>query len=86
MIDTVRRIVGDAKTYREVRRNLDAAGLMFQDATEESGYLNFRIPVFDGYYRVCQFPGREIEVRFHRVEKLECSGIPTFEPSGRWSL
>jgi hypothetical protein len=86
MVDEmVRRIAEKAKSKFEILSRLDAASIEFEDRTWESGYMNIRIPVADGYIRVYDHLG---EIRVQKFEKVvfQYSGIPTFEPSGRRSF
>ena len=82
------KIIDGARTPAEIRKRLTAAGLQFEDLTEEYGYFNLRIPFPDGYFRIYRPTGRGQEIRTQRWRKTEFkySGIPVFEPSGRRSL
>ena len=76
----------DAKNSTEV---LKKTGIDFEDASEESGYPNYRFPCLrkEGYVRAYKGVGmKRFRVQIFRPIQVRYSGIPVFEPSERRSL
>jgi len=75
-----------ATTPEAVRQKLTEAGLQFVDVSADFGYMNIRVPVHDGYFRIYQDWIGTIKTQRWRKTEMNYSGIPTFEPSGRKSF
>lgn len=74
----------DAKSPAET---LKKTGIAFEDASREFGFPNFRFPCGKGYVRAYKAKGmKQFKVQIFRPIKVEYSGIPVFEPSGRRSF
>lgn len=82
----VTEIISGKKTKRAILAALKAAGVYAEDASEECGYMNIRIPAESGYVRIYRDSvGCIIIQRFEPVN-MKYSGVTTFEPSGRRSF
>lgn len=85
--DDVRKVIGARKAPAEIRKALRAAGIRFDDRTAMDGYFNVRIPTENGeYIRVYKNRRKDVVVQAWTKCVIKWSGIPTFEPSGRWSF
>lgn len=80
-------IIEGAKTKKEILRRLSKAGFLYEDVSEEYGYMNIRIPFPGGYYRIYKsLRDGKIKTQRWGETKFVWSGIPVFEPSGRRSF
>ena len=79
------KIIDGAKTKEEVEAKLKEAGLVYEDVSEEFGYMNIRVPFTKGYYRIYERDGKIVTQTWRNVN-FKYSGIPTFEPSGKRSF
>lgn len=62
------------KTMERLRR----MGMYVEDASEESGYLNYRIRTEDGYVRVYKHPRLGYQIQPWEMVQFKYSGIPVF--------
>ena len=62
------------KTMERLRR----MGMYVEDASEESGYLNYRIRTEDGYVRVYKHPRFGYQIQPWEMVQFKYSGIPVF--------
>lgn len=53
-------------------------GMYVEDASEESGYLNYRIRTEDGYVRVYKHPRLGYQIQPWEMVQFKYSGIPVF--------
>lgn len=81
----IENIIAGATTARQIKKRLKDAGIVFVDLTEEYGYMNLRIPMEYGYFRIYR-NGKRIKTQKWTKTEIIYSGIPVFEPSGRRSF
>lgn len=62
------------KTIDRARR----MGLYVEDASEEMGYLNFRVRTEEGYVRVYKHPRFGYQIQPWEMVEFKYSGIPVF--------
>lgn len=90
MKDNLDLLKDRVETYLNTKNpvnTLKKSGISFEDATRESGYLNFRFYGKNGYVRAYKAEGmKKFKVQIFRQVELKYSGIPVFEPSGRKSF
>ena len=76
--EQMQNIIGTARTEKAIASALNKAGIYFENASAESGYINFRIRNSAGHIRIYKNSRKEICLQQWKQVKLEYSGIPTF--------
>ena len=73
-------IIPDSKRQTVLRAmdRLRKIGMYVEDASEEMGYLNFRVRTEDGYVRVYKHPRFGYQIQPWEMVEFKYSGIPVF--------
>lgn len=66
------------QTVLRVMDGLRKMGLYVEDASEEMGYLNFRVRTEEGYVRVYKHPRFGYQIQPWEMVEFKYSGIPVF--------
>lgn len=69
---------GKRQTVLRAMDRLRKMGMYVEDASEESGYLNYRIRTEDGYVRVYKHPRLGYQIQPWEMVQFKYSGIPVF--------
>lgn len=65
-------------TVLKTMERLRKMGMYVEDASEESGYLNYRVRTEDGYVRVYKHPRFGYQIQPWKMVQFKYSGIPVF--------
>lgn len=76
-----RNATRDLKTMRKALKELENHGIHVEDASEESGYPNYRIRTEEGMVRLYK-NRKEIGLQKWERTEFKYSGIPTFFSTG----
>jgi hypothetical protein len=76
-IETLKSIISNCKTDKQILNTLDNNSITYENVTNEYGYFNIRIPQNEGYLRICKNKKEYMVQNFTKV-KMVYSGIPTF--------
>ena len=73
-------IRSDSKRQTVLRTmdRLRKMGMYVEDASEEMGYLNFRVRTEEGYVRVYKHPRFGYQIQPWKMVEFKYSGIPVF--------
>ena len=73
-------IKSDSKRQTVLRTmdRLRKMGMYVEDASEEMGYLNFRVRTEEGYVRVYKHPRFGYQIQPWEMVEFKYSGIPVF--------
>lgn len=66
------------QTVLRAMDRLRKMGLYVEDASEEMGYLNFRVRTEEGYVRVYKHPRFGYQIQPWEMVEFKYSGIPVF--------
>ena len=83
--ESIANIIGDARTEKQIIAAVEKAGIhpdCYENATKESGYINFRFWNADGMIRVYKNSRSEICVQKWSECSMQYSGVPTFISGG----
>ena len=83
--ESVSAIIGNAKTEKQIIKAIEKAGIhpdCYENATAESGYVNFHFWNADGMIRVYKNQRGDICIQKWTRERFSWSGIPTFLSGG----
>ena len=73
-------IIEGARTAPQIKKKLREAGLQYTDLSKEFGYMNIRVPVMNGYYRIYR-NGKRICVQKWYYDESRQGKIPTHVPN-----
>lgn len=83
--ESIAAVIGNAKTEKQIIKAIEKAGIhpdCYENATAESGYINFRFWTADGMIRVYRDGRGEIRVQAWTRTVFSWSGIPVFLSGG----
>ena len=66
------------QTVLKAMDRLRKMGMYVEDASEEMGYLNFRVRTEEGYVRVYKHPRFGYQIQPWEMVEFKYSGIPVF--------
>ena len=66
------------QTVLRAMDRLRKMGMYVEDASEEMGYLNFRVRTEEGYVRVYKHPRFGYQIQPWKMVEFKYSGIPVF--------
>ena len=80
--ESIAAVIGNAKTEKQIIKAIEKAGIhsdCYENATAESGYINFHFWNADGMIRVYKNQRGDICIQKWMRERFSWSGIPTFQ-------
>lgn len=83
--ELITRTIGNAKTEKQIVKAIEKAGIhpdCYENASAESGYINFHFWKSGGMIRVYKNQRGDICVQEWDLVKFSYSGIPTFLSGG----
>lgn len=83
--ESITRMIGNARTEKQIVKAIEKAGIhsdCYENATAESGYINFHFWNADGMIRVYKNQRGDVCVQEWDLVKFSYSGIPTFFSGG----